>query len=134
MLIHEEGAGAKANGAIMTVRRVKTHSAQTGYVYEYYFVGKRRALPDEARGTEFIFDVSSDRKTKYAVSVFLTDEAASAWAASHGRTLTDPEQYAAAKLRLLQGFDDIGDMLHGGRRLALKGSEIEELLKGIGVE
>ena len=53
-------------------------------------------------GTEFVFDVSSDRKTKYAVSVFLTDEAASGWAASHGRALTEPEQYAAAKLRLLQ--------------------------------
>ena len=118
----------------MTVRRIKTHSAQTGYVYEYYFVGKRRALPEEAPGTEFIFDVSSDRKTKYAVSVFLTDEAASAWTRSHGRALTDAEQYAAAKLRLQQGFDEIEDMLKAGRRLELDAIQIGELLKGIGVE
>ena len=26
----------------MTVRRLKTYTAQTGYVYEYYFVGKQR--------------------------------------------------------------------------------------------
>lgn len=118
----------------MTVRRVKTHSAQTGYVYEYYFVGQRRALPEEAPATEFIFDVSSDRKTRYAVSVFLPDAALSGWAGSHGRALTEPEQYAAAKLRLLRGFDDIEDMLHSGRRLTLDAGELEELLSGLGVE
>jgi hypothetical protein len=118
----------------MTVRRIKTHSAQTGYVYEYYFVGKRRALPEEMPGTEFIFDVSSDRKTKYAVSVFLTDDALSDWASSHGRPLTEPEQYAAAKLRLQRGFDEIDDMLARGRRLALEASALGELLAGLGVE
>ena len=118
----------------MTVRRIKTHSAQTGYVYEYYFVGKRRALPEEEPGTEFVFDVSSDRKAKFAVSVFVTDAALSGWAASHGRTLTEPEQYAAAKLRLLRGFDDIDDMLKCGRRLTLDAGEVGELLGGLGIE
>ncbi len=113
---------------------MKTHSAQTGYVYEYYFVGKRRSLPGEPPGNEFIFDVSSDRKTKYAVSIFVTDDAASEWASAHGRSLTDPEMYAAAKMRLLQGFDEIEDMLHGGRRLTLDARGIGELLRGIGVE
>jgi hypothetical protein len=118
----------------MTVRRVKTHSAQTGYVYEYYFVGKRRALPKEAPGTEFVFDVSSDRKTKYAVSVFVTDAAVSGWASTHGRALTEPEQYAAAKLRLLLGFDEIEDMLESGRHLTLDAGELGELLGGLGIE
>jgi len=118
----------------MTVRRVKTHSAQTGYVYEYYFVGKRRALPEEAPGTEFVFDVSSDRKTKYAVSVFVTDAAVSGWASSHGRALTEPEQYAAAKLCLLRGFDDIADIRKSGRHLSLDAGELGELLSGLGIE
>jgi hypothetical protein len=118
----------------MTVRRIKTHCAQTGYVYEYYFVGKRRALPEELPGTEFIFDVSSDRKTWYAVSVFLTDAAVSEWGASHGRALTEPEQYAAAKLRLLRAFDEIGDMPASGRRLAPAASVLGDLLAGLGVE
>ena len=118
----------------MTVRRIKTHSAQTGYVYEYYFVGKRRALPEEAAGTEFIFDVSSDRKTRYAVSVFITDDAVSGWRSSHGRLPTDPEQYAAAKMRLLRGFDEITDMLNAGRRLDLDAAEMGELLGELGVE
>ena len=119
----------------MTIRRIKTYSAQTGYVYEYYFVGKRRALPDQVPAAEFVFDVSSDRKTRYAVSVFLTDSAAGDWAASHGRPLTEPEQYAAAKLRLLRGFDEIDDMLASGRRLTLDAAaEMGELLAGLGIE
>ena len=119
----------------MTIRRIKTYSAQTGYVYEYYFVGKRRALPDQLPATEFVFDVSSDRKTRYAVSVFLADSAESDWAASHGRSLTEPEQYAAVKLRLLRGFDEIDDMLASGRRLLLDTAvELGELLGSLGIE
>ncbi len=118
----------------MTVRRIKTHSAQTGYVYEYYFVGKRRALPDELPATEFIFDVSSDRKTRYAVSVFLADSALGDWNSAHGRSLTEPEQYAAAKLRLLRGFDEIDDMLAAGRRLPLETGDLSELLGSLGIE
>ena len=118
----------------MTVRRIKTHSAQTGYVYEYYFVGKRRALPEEPAGTEFIFDVSSDRKTRFSVSVFVTDDAVSGWTSSHGRAPTEPEQYAAAKMRLLRGFDDVEDMMNSGRRLTLDADEMGELLGELGVE
>ncbi len=118
----------------MVIRRIKTHSAQTGYVYEYYFVGKRRALPEGPASTEFVFDVSSDRKTRYSVSVFLLDTAVASWAEAHGRPLTEPEQYAAAKMRLLRGFDEVGDMLAEGRRLVLEGAQLEELLDELGVE
>ena len=46
----------------MTVRRLKTYTGSQGYVYQYYFVGKRPAAGVSA-ATEYIFDVSSDRKT-----------------------------------------------------------------------
>ena len=61
----------------MTVRRMKTYTGETGYVYQYYFVGEREALPDapEAPATEYIFDVTPDRKTMFAVSVFVREEA-----------------------------------------------------------
>ena len=47
----------------MTVRRMKTYTGQTGYVYQYYFVGKRDALPGapEAPATEYIFDIKIGR-------------------------------------------------------------------------
>lgn len=119
-----------------TVRRVKAYTAQTGYVYEYYFVGQRAALQTDpcASSTEFIFDVSADRKSTFAVSVFIPSRVLEAYAADHARTLSDPEQYAAAKLRLLQGFDEIPNMLQDGRRLVLDANTMASLLRSIGVD
>jgi len=120
----------------MTVRRIKTYTGQTGYVYQYYFVGKRPALGSdpEAPSTEFIFDVTSDRKTTYAVSVFLLPGAVEAWAVSRGRALSESEQYAGVKLRLMQAFDEIPDMRSDGRRLRLEAEALSALLESIGVE
>ena len=114
----------------MAVRRMKTYTGETGYVYQYYFVGKRRALSGapEAPATEFIFDVTPDRKTMFAVSVFLKAEAAAAWAAAHGRELTETEQYGAAKMRLFRGFDQIEKLKDEGRNLLIEAADIEELL------
>lgn len=120
----------------MTVRRLKTYTAQTGYVYQYYFVGQREALASdpESPAVEYIFDVTSDRKTTFAVSVFLSPAATDAWAGARGRALTHPERYAAAKLRLMQGFDDITDMLQAGRRLRVEAAEICDLLDSLGID
>jgi hypothetical protein len=78
----------------MTVRRLKTYAGASGYVYQYYFVGKRAALTDdpEAPATEFIFDVTSDRKLTFAVSVFLSETTLAIWKQTHGRPLNDAEQ------------------------------------------
>ena len=35
----------------MTLRRMKTYTGGQGYVYQYYFVGKRAALADAAGGS-----------------------------------------------------------------------------------
>jgi hypothetical protein len=120
----------------MTIRRMKAYTGQTGYVYQYYFVGKRPALEGdpEAPAIEFVFDVTADRKTTFAVSIFLQPQALEAWAASRGRSLSEPEQYAAVKLRLMQAFDEIPDMLHHGRRLRLDADTLPVLLESIGVE
>jgi len=120
----------------MVVRRMKTYTAATGYVYQYYFVGKREALAGEVEGaaTEFVFDVTPDRKTTYAASVFLLNRALDAWGAAHGRSLSDTEQYAAAKLRLFQGFDEVEDFAHSGRHLVIDAANLEELLGTLGLE
>ena len=120
----------------MTVRRVKTYSAQTGYVYEYYFVGQRAALADDpfAPSAEFIFDVSPDRKSVFAVSVFLPSRVVAGYAEEHDRSLSAPELYAAAKLRLLQGFDEISNMLQDGRRLVLDAESLARLLESVGID
>ncbi len=116
----------------MTVRRLKTYTGQTGFVYQYYFVGKREALDTPA--TEFIFDVTPDRKVTYSVSVLVPRAAADAWSAHHGRPITEPEQYASAKMRLQRGFDEIENMMADGRQLVVTPDLLEELLAELGVE
>jgi hypothetical protein len=120
----------------MTVRRLKTYAGAQGYVYQYYFVGKRAALADdpEAPATEFVFDVTSDRKLTYAVSVFLPERAVTEWNAAHGRPLNDAEQYAAVKLRLFRAFDELEDLKTHGRRLTIDASLLEEALASLGLE
>jgi len=116
------------------VRRMKTYTGATGYVYQYYFVGKRPAPASEGPAIEFIFDVTADRKTTFATSVFLKPQALQAWGAAHGRELTETEQYAAAKMRLLRAFDEIEAMIERGRRLAVDGDNITDLLEPLGLE
>jgi len=120
----------------MTVRRLKTYTGATGYVYQYYFVGKRDALPDDAAApaTEFIFDVTSDRKLTYSVSIFLPQSTLVAWSTAHGRPLNDAEQYAAVKLRLFRAFDELEDVKALGRRLRIDSRLLEEALASLGVE
>jgi hypothetical protein len=119
-----------------TTRRLKTYAGAQGFVYQYYFVGHRPALAEDpfAPAIEFVFDVTSDRKQTYAISIFLQQSAISAWSASHGRPLTETEQYAAAKLRLFRAFDELQDVQAEGRRLVIASGLLEESLATLGVE
>jgi len=118
----------------MTVRRLKTYTGSQGYVYQYYFVGRRPAVRREGPATEYIFDVTSDRKTTYAVSVFLPQQVVADWNQAHNRCLSDSERYAAAKLRLFRAFDELQGMQARGRHSQIDLSFLEESLAGLGVE
>jgi len=121
----------------MTLRRLKTYTGSLGYVYQYYFVGKRAAPAPEGQesdASEYIFDVTSDRKLTYAVSIFLPHQVVAAWAEAHGRPLADSEQYAAVKMRLFRGFDEVGEMQAHGRQLQIDLQSLEEALAALGVE
>ena len=87
------------------VRRQKTHSAESGYVYQYFYEGQRPARREALAGTQFVFNVSADRKSSFLVSVFLSDEAVESWQREHARELGSTERYAVAKLALFQAFD-----------------------------
>src|SRR4051812_16079278 len=85
------------------VRRQKTYSAESGYVYQYFYEGQRPAKRDGSAGTEFVFNMSADRKSSSPVSVFLSDQAIEGWQGEHGREVSSPEGYAGAKLALFHG-------------------------------
>jgi len=114
----------------LPVRRMKTYTGGQGYVYQYYFVGKR---PTAESSTEFVFDVTSDRKTTFSVSIFLPNDALQSWTRAHGRSLTEAEQYAAVKMRLFRAFDEIENMMAKGRELRLDASSLDQLLDELGV-
>jgi hypothetical protein len=126
----------------VTIRRLKTYTGSQGYVYQYYFVGKRPAPAsgghqsdsNDSDAHEYIFDVTSDRKLTYAVSIFLPHQVVAAWAESHGRPLGDSEQYAAVKMRLFRAFDELEDMQAHGRQLQIDEQVLEESLASLGVE
>jgi hypothetical protein len=121
----------------MTIRRLKTYTGSQGYVYQYYFVGKRPAQPagsQKSDATEYIFDVTFDRKLTYSVSIFLPEAVAAAWAESHGRKLSDSELYGAVKMRLFRAFDEVEEMQANGRQLQIDLPALEEALASLGVE
>jgi hypothetical protein len=117
----------------MTIRRMKTYTGGQGYVYQYYFVGKR---PDPEPGppaTEYVFDITADRKTTYAVSVLVEVEALRSWTQVHGRAPTQAEEYGAAKMRLFKAFDEVEDMMAAGRHLRVDLVSLEEAFATLGV-
>jgi hypothetical protein len=87
---------------VPAVRRQKTYSAQSGYVYQYYYDGHR----GDAAETEYVFTVSGDRKDWHPAAVRVSGDALRAWEQGHGRTLSSTEQYAIAKMALFQAFDE----------------------------
>ena len=118
----------------MTVR-LKSYTGETGCVYQYYFVGKRTALPDDlfAPATEFIFDVTADRKTTFAVSVFLPAGLLESWSSKHGRPLNEAEQYGCAKLRLFRAFDEVENMMADGRALTFDQGSLDSVTDTLGL-
>lgn len=118
----------------MTVRRMKSYTGGQGYVYQYYFVGKRAAMEPGAAATEYIFDVTSDRKTTFSVSVLVEAEALQAWTRTHGRAPSDAEEYGAAKMRLFRAFDEIEDMFAHGRHLRVDQAVLEAVFRDLGIE
>jgi hypothetical protein len=88
------------------VRRVKSYSAADGYVYQYYFYEGNRAQRKGEPGGEFTYVVSSDRRSTYPFKIFVKQCALDAWAKVNGRPLSSSEEYAVAKIRLFQAFDE----------------------------
>ena len=81
--------------------RVKTHSAETGFVYQYVYRGYRR-LSDDC-GTEHVFEANRDRKQHFSVTIHLLDTEVEQCAGIIGRELIAAERYALVKMTLFAG-------------------------------
>jgi hypothetical protein len=114
------------------VRRVKTYSAANGYVYQYFFFEINRIQVDGRPVGEFVYAISADRKTTFGLRILVHQSALAAWAQANGRPLAPSEEYAVAKMRLFQAFDEGAVPLtaEGAAEVSLQVDEtnLEELL------
>jgi hypothetical protein len=119
------------------VRRVKSYSAADGYVYQYYFFEGDRAHRNGAPGGEFTYVVSADRKSAFPFKIFVAQSALDAWAKVNGRPLSSSEEYAVAKMRLFQAFDEgsVKPTLEGRQpgQVVVDESNLEEMLGLLGI-
>ena len=110
------------------VRRVKSYSAATGYVYQYYFYEVQKGRRAGAAGSEYVYMVSADRKKVFPLRIFVERDGLEKWGHAAGRELTGTEEYAVAKMRLFQALDEVPDLANKQPELVVDGSNIEELL------
>jgi len=116
------------------VRRQKSYSAQSGYVYKYFYEGLRAAAREREQGCEYVFDVTADRRKSFPVSVFVGARGVAGWEERHGRRLTPAERYAIAKMALFQAFDERENPVVMQEEVRVRGADIEVILETLGVE
>jgi hypothetical protein len=107
------------------VRREKSYTAESGYVYQYHYLGYREAARKGVPGLEYLFRVSSDRAGTFQVIVFLGRDALEPWQKANGRELAPAEQYAIVKLSLFQAFDQRG-LATGDSDVVVQPHQVEE--------
>jgi hypothetical protein len=109
--------------------RIKSYSAASGYVYQYCFVEVRPARRGFSAGTEYIYVVSVDRKKNVPLAVFVRKSAVEKWSQREKRELSGTEEYAIAKMRLFQAFDEIENLATDHPDLQVDDSNLSSLLE-----
>ena len=115
------------------VRRLKSYSAQSGFVYQYFYEGQRPYGNGGQTGLEFVFTVSADRKTWHSVSVRLADASVHAWEQAHSRPLSSTERYAVSKLALFQAFDERAAPPQMKEDVLVRGADVAAIIETLGL-
>lgn len=123
---------AKLTGA-PPVRRVKTYSAASGYVYQYFYDGYRPHSTQAESGVEYVFRISPDRKNWHDTSVLVDDASVSGWETAHERTLSSTERYALAKLALFQAFDERPSPSQMQQDVIVRPSDVDAIIETLGL-
>ena len=115
------------------VRRLKTYSAQSGYVYQYCYEGQRPFHQSGESGTEFVFSLSADRKSWRPAKVLLPEGAVAAWEVAHARGLSATERYAIAKMALFQAFDERETPALMKADVRVRNADVEGIVETLGL-
>ena len=114
------------------VRRLKTYSAASGFVYQYFYEGHRPSTRDGEPGVEYVFAVSADRASYAAVSVLLADATLDRWQRETARELSSTERYAVAKLVLFRAFDEGPELPRGSQSVVVQAADLAAIAGQLG--
>lgn len=127
--LHQFRRKKPLKGGPLTPRQ-KTYSAMSGYAYQYFYEGQREIK----EGIEFVFDVSSDRKTSFPLSIVVRKSAIAKWETTHERTLESNERYAVAKLALFRAFDETDTPKDLAKPVFVDTKQVEEFLESLDMD
>jgi hypothetical protein len=118
---------------IPEIRRQKTYSAQSGYVYQYFYEGHRALAANADSGTEFVFTISADRKNWNPASVLVSHAALAEFEQAHARELNSTERYAIAKMALFQAFDERQTPEMMKQEIRVRSADVEGIVETLGL-
>src|SRR6202790_4088182 len=111
-----------------TAHRVKSYSAATGYVYQYYFYEVEKSKRGAAAGTEFVYMASVDRNDFFPGCVFGDNNPQEKYSARAAREFTGRYEYSVAKMNLFQPFDEMEGLSTKATVLLVDESNLDTLL------
>ena len=115
------------------VRRMKTYSAQSGYVYQYFYEGQRELRSGAEHTTEYVFQISADRKTWTNASVLVAASVMTVWQAANDRQLSSTERYAIAKMALFHAFDERETPAGMNTEIRVRAVDVDGIVESLGL-
>ena len=112
------------------IRREKSYAADSGYVYQYTYEGYRPATRDGVKGRQFVFDCSSDRASRFSLSIFAPTDSFAEWERDADRELNEVERYAVVKMRLFEIFDE-SEYIRGRLEAELSTEQVERHVEAL---
>ncbi len=115
--------------------RVKTYSAETGFVYQYVYRGQRRLADDSASEHVFSAKLSQAQRegaSQFPIRVVLEDAELEQCARAIGRELIAAERYAVVKMTLFAALDEFREASQWDAPLVPRAAEMEAHLRTLG--
>lgn len=110
-------------------RRLKTYSAESGYVYQYRSLGSRPGRD----GMEYLFEICRDRARWLIATVYLPGDVAEHWELGAGRELTSSEKFGLAKTKLVWSLDEAEMPLNESFQVSMSLSDLERAAEHLGL-
>ena len=85
---------------------------------------------DAVEGCEFVFLYTSDRASRFSITVFAPDASFSDWERQFDRELNQVERYAVIKMRLFEIFDEY-ERISGDLDSVLSVNQVERQVEAL---